>query len=95
MSHHAKDLGYDGIILFLDDSSWLASRAADAAWIRPRGQKVTKLVEVGNTDRPIPIINFMARQRDLRELVGETHAGRPNSCRSRTHCSGGRRVSTR
>lgn len=76
MSHHAKDLGYDGIILFLDEFIlWLASRAADAAWIAREGQKVAKLVESGNADRPIPIVNFMARQRDLRELVGEHMPG--------------------
>lgn len=76
MSHHARDLGYDGIILFLDEFIlWLASRAADAAWIAREGQKVSKLVESGNADRPVPIISFMARQRDLRELVGEHMPG--------------------
>lgn len=76
MSHHARDLGYDGIILFLDEFIlWLASRAADAAWIAREGQKVAKLVESGNADRPIPIISFMARQRDLRELIGEHMPG--------------------
>ncbi len=72
MSHHARDLGYDGIVLFLDEFIlWLASRAADAAWIAREGQKVAKLVESGNADRPVPIVSFMARQRDLRELVGQ------------------------
>jgi hypothetical protein len=72
MSHHARDLGYDAIILFLDEFIlWLASRAADVAWIAREGQKVAKLVESGNADRPTPIVSFMARQRDLRELVGE------------------------
>lgn len=72
MAYHARDLGYDAIILFLDEFIlWLASRAADTAWIAREGQKVAKLVESGNADRPIPIISFMARQRDLRELVGE------------------------
>ena len=76
MSHHARDLGYDGIVLFLDEFIlWLASRAADAAWIAREGQKVSKLVESGNADRPAPIISFMARQRDLRELVGEHMPG--------------------
>ncbi|MFO1429835.1 MAG: hypothetical protein U1F76_06805 [Candidatus Competibacteraceae bacterium] len=72
MSQHARDLGYDAIILFLDEFIlWLASRAADTAWITREGQKVAKLVESGNADRPVPIVSFMARQRDLRELVGE------------------------
>jgi hypothetical protein len=76
ISHHAKDLGYDAVILFLDEFIlWLASRAADVAWIAREGQKVAKLVESGNADRPIPIISFMARQRDLRELVGDHMPG--------------------
>ncbi|GHU42418.1 hypothetical protein AGMMS50289_07090 [Betaproteobacteria bacterium] len=76
MSHHAKALGYDAIILFLDEFIlWLASRAADVAWISREGQKVVKLVESGNADRPIPIVSFMARQRDLRELVGDHMPG--------------------
>lgn len=76
MSHHARELGYDGIILFLDEFIlWLASRAADPAWVAREGQKVAKLVESANADRPIPIISFMARQRDLRELVGEHMPG--------------------
>lgn len=72
LSHHARDLGYDTVLLFLDEFIlWLASRAADTAWVAREGQKVAKLVESANADRPIPIVSFMARQRDLRELVGE------------------------
>ena len=72
LSHHAHDLGYDAVLLFLDEFIlWLASRSADAAWVAREGQKVAKLVESANADRPIPIVSFMARQRDLRELVGE------------------------
>jgi hypothetical protein len=76
MSHHARDLGYDAVILFLDEFIlWLASRSADAAWIAREGQKAAKLVESGNADRPVPIVSFMARQRDLRELVGDHMPG--------------------
>lgn len=76
MSHHARDLGFDAVILFLDEFIlWLASRAADAAWIAREGQKVAKLVESANADRPVPVVSFMARQRDLRELVGEHMPG--------------------
>ena len=56
--------------LILKNGSWLASQAADVGWIAREGQKVAKLVESSNADRPIPIVSFMARQRDLRELVG-------------------------
>jgi hypothetical protein len=34
-----------------------------------------KLVEATNADRPIPLVSFVARQRDLRDLVGENLAG--------------------
>ena len=72
MSRHARALGYDALILFLDELIlWLASHAADSAFVNREGQKVAKLVEAMQVDRPIPIVSFIARQRDLRELVGE------------------------
>src|SRR3984957_19814170 len=36
---------------------------------------MSRLVEAQRADRPIPIISFVARQRDLRELIGEHQAG--------------------
>ncbi|MHB2021367.1 MAG: DUF6079 family protein, partial [Candidatus Xenobia bacterium] len=73
ISQHAASLGYQGLILFLDEMIlWLASRAADLAFIQREGQKLAKLMESQNPKRPIPIISFVARQRDLRDLVG-TH----------------------
>ncbi len=76
MSRHAKSLGYDAVILFLDELIlWLASRAADVSFVSSEGTKLVKLVEAGNADRPIPLVSFVARQRDLRELVGENLAG--------------------
>jgi hypothetical protein len=75
MSKHAKALGYDAVILFLDELIlWLASHAADMNFISHEGTKLVKLVEATHADRPIPLISFVARQRDLRELVGETLA---------------------
>ncbi len=72
MSKHAQALGYDAIVLFLDELIlWLASHAADLAFVNREGQKVAKLVEAMAAERPIPIVSFIARQRDLRELVGE------------------------
>jgi hypothetical protein len=72
MSKHAQALGYDAVVLFLDELIlWLASHAGDLSFINREGQKVAKLVEAMTADRPIPIISFIARQRDLRELVGE------------------------
>jgi hypothetical protein len=73
MSRHAKGLGYDAVVLFLDELIlWLATRAADVNFVSAEG---AKLVEAQRADRPIPIISFVARQRDLRELVGEHQAG--------------------
>ena len=76
MSRHAKALGYDAVILFLDELIlWLASRAANVSFVSSEGTKLVKLVEAGNANRPIPLVSFVARQRDLRELVGENLAG--------------------
>jgi hypothetical protein len=72
ISHHAQELGYNAIILFLDELIlWLASHAADSSFIAEEVQKIPKLVEAQVADRPVPIVSFIARQRDLRELVGE------------------------
>ena len=80
MSKHAQALGYDAIVLFLDELIlWLASHAADLAFINREGQKVAKLVEAMTAERPIPIVSFIARQRDLRELVGEHLPGAEQS----------------
>lgn len=72
LSAHARDLGYDAVVLFLDELIlWLASRIGDVAWVEQEVQKVVKLVEATKADRPVPIVSFIARQRDLRELVGD------------------------
>ena len=76
MSRHAKSLGYSAVVLFLDELIlWLASHSADQQFLNTEGQKVAKLVEAGDADRPIPIVSFIARQRDLRELVGQAVPG--------------------
>src|SRR6266446_4868938 len=76
LSKHAASLGYDALILFLDELIlWLASRAADLKFVHQEGQKLAKLVEAQTPDRPIPIISFVARQRDLSELIGESVPG--------------------
>lgn len=76
MSRHAQALGYDAVVLFLDELIlWLATRAADVNFVSSEGAKLSKLVEAQHANRPIPIVSFVARQRDLRELVGEHQAG--------------------
>lgn len=75
ISQHAQALGYDALILFLDELIlWLASHAADMSFIHQETQKLVKLVESQNP-KPIPIISFVARQRDLRKLIGDTVPG--------------------
>ena len=76
LARHAAGLGYEGVVLFLDELIlWLASRAADKAWLNIEAQKVAKLVEAQDQRREIPIVSFVARQRDIAELVGEDLAG--------------------
>ncbi len=72
ISRHAKGLGYDAVILFLDELVlWLESRMSEVAFVSREGNKIVKLVEADAAERPAPIVSFVARQRDLRELVGE------------------------
>jgi len=76
ISAHAKTLGYDGLILFLDELIlWLATHSADLNFVQTEGNKLAKLVESRKTERPVPIVSFVARQRDLRELIGENVTG--------------------
>jgi len=75
MTQHAKSLGYDAVILFLDELIlWLASRLSDQQFISSEIQKVVKLVETG-IPRALPLISFIARQRDLRDFVGDQYTG--------------------
>jgi len=76
ISRHAQSLGYDALVLFLDELIlWLATHAADQRFLNTEGPKVSKLVEAESAHRPIPIVSFVARQRDLRELVGDDMTG--------------------
>jgi hypothetical protein len=76
VSAHAQSLGYDAVILFLDELVlWLASTIGDLDFVQREAQKLTKLVEGMAVHRPVPIVSFVARQRDLRELVGDHIAG--------------------
>jgi hypothetical protein len=76
ISAHAKSLGYDALILFLDELIlWLATHSADLNFVQTEGNKLAKLVESRKAERPVPIVSFVARQRDLRELIGENVTG--------------------
>ncbi|GAA4855310.1 hypothetical protein GCM10025787_44210 [Saccharopolyspora rosea] len=76
ISGHARDLGYDGLVLFLDELIlWLQANMTDQKFVNNQVSKLVKLIESGNSDRPLPIISFISRQRDLSQLVGEDVAG--------------------
>ena len=76
LSRHAAGLGYDAIVLFLDELIlWLASKIGDLNFVQSETAKLTKLVEGANMDRPVPIVSFVARQRDLNDLVGQQVIG--------------------
>lgn len=79
IARHAAKLGYDAIILFLDELIlWLSGRGSDAAWLHREVEKMIKLVEAANMHREIPLVSFIARQRNLAEMVGEDYAGVEN-----------------
>jgi hypothetical protein len=76
IARHAKDLNYDALILFLDELIlWLANSIGDQQFVSREIQKITNFVEGADARRPIPIVSFIARQRDLRELVGQDATG--------------------
>ncbi|MFD9082006.1 BREX-2 system ATPase PglY [Streptomyces erythrochromogenes] len=80
IAEHAKSLGYDGLILFLDELIlWLATLIHDQKFVGREAGKITNFVEGADARRAIPIVSFIARQRDLRELVGEELSGAAES----------------
>lgn len=75
MSVHAQSLGYDAVVLFLDELVlWLAFRIRDTAFFGTETQKITKLVEGGQGGRRIPLVSFIARQMDLRRWLADSGA---------------------
>ncbi|MGA5441975.1 PglY protein [Streptomyces griseoincarnatus] len=76
ISRHAKSLGYDGIVLFLDELIlWLQAHMGEQDFVRDQVQRLVKLIESGDSDRPVPIVSFISRQRDLSQLIGSDVAG--------------------
>lgn len=75
IARHAASLGYDGVVLFLDELVlWLAFSVADKEFFARESQKLTKLVESGTGRRAIPLISFVARQMDLRRWFADAGA---------------------
>ncbi|MEU6118080.1 phage resistance protein [Streptomyces sp. NPDC047117] len=80
IAEHAKSIGYDGLILFMDELIlWLATLIHDQKFVAREAGKITNFVEGGDARRAIPVVSFIARQRDLRELVGEEVSGAAES----------------
>lgn len=72
---HAKGLGYDAVVLFLDELVlWLAFSVQDREFFRRESQKLTKLVESAVGSRAIPLVSFVARQMDLRRWFADAGA---------------------
>ncbi|KAA0098913.1 hypothetical protein CIW49_13635 [Mycolicibacterium sp. P1-18] len=71
MTEHAKSLNYEGVVLFLDELVlWLANHLRDTTFIQTETSKVAKLVETGIGALPIPLVSFVARQRNLKDFLG-------------------------
>lgn len=76
ISQHAKQLGYHGLILFLDELIlWLQAHMSDQQFVNNQVSKLVKLIESGDAGRVLPIVSFISRQRDLSKLVGEDVTG--------------------
>lgn len=79
IARHARSLGYDGVVLFLDELVlWLAGLVTNPELQSREIDKVAKLVESNDVARDIPLISFIARQRNLRELIGPNGTGAEN-----------------
>lgn len=76
LARHAASLGYKAVVLYLDELIlWLAGKVANLTFVQDEAQKLAKLKEAQDERRDIPIVSFIARQRDLAELVGDKAAG--------------------
>lgn len=76
ITRHAKDLGYDAMVLFLDELIlWLSTKISNTEFVTSEGAKLNKLVESADAARPLPIVSFVARQRNLEEFLGPAVGG--------------------
>ncbi|WP_435173656.1 DUF6079 family protein [Gordonia hongkongensis] len=70
IADHAKSLGYDGIVLLLDELMlWLSFIITERERFNAEVQKLTKLVETARGRLALPVISFVARQFDLTRWV--------------------------
>ncbi|GAA4393356.1 hypothetical protein GCM10023153_13220 [Ornithinibacter aureus] len=72
---HAQRLGYDAVVLFLDELIlWMTSLVHDRTRFAREAQKLTKLVEGSLGARDVPLVSFVARQIDLRRWFADAGA---------------------
>jgi len=92
LTRHAAGLGYDGVVMLMDELIlWLHSHLANREFVQNEALKLTKLKEAQHEKRAIPIVSFIARQRDLGDLVGQDVVGvEMASIRDSLAWSGGR-----
>ncbi|MFC7752044.1 DUF6079 family protein [Tsukamurella soli] len=70
IADHAKSLGYDGVVLMLDELVlWLTFLITERERFSAEVQKITKLVETSRGRLAVPITSFIARQHDLSKWV--------------------------
>ncbi|MDG3016742.1 DUF6079 family protein [Speluncibacter jeojiensis] len=70
IADHAKSLGYDGVVLMLDELVlWLTFLITEREKFNAEVQKITKLVETSRGRLAVPIASFIARQHDLSRWV--------------------------
>ncbi len=77
IADHAKSLGYDGVVLLLDELVlWLTFLISERERFNAEVQKITKFVETSRGRLAVPIASFIARQHDLADWVaGGSDAG--------------------
>ncbi|TNH30194.1 phage resistance protein [Micromonospora orduensis] len=76
ITRHAKALGYDALVLFLDELIlWLSTKISDHVFVNTEGAKLNKLVESADATRPLPLISIVARQRNLEDFLGPQVGG--------------------
>ncbi|GAA5071929.1 phage resistance protein [Nocardia iowensis] len=74
ISEHAKSLGYEAVVLFVDELVlWLTFHVRNHEFFARESQKLSKLVEASSA-RAIPLISFIPRQHDLRKWLANAGA---------------------
>src|SRR5262249_39783828 len=75
IAQHARMLGYDAVVLLLDELVlWLSFSVQDPGFFSREAQKLTKLVEPATGPRAIPVVSFVAGQMDLRRWFADAGA---------------------